>query len=196
MNVNTIIISPEEAREKLDQYYKSIVNKKRVAEDDKLQSLYASVARGARILNLESAFRQTGLNELKQPKLAIARADWATVHCFRWSMSGLNYGLRFSECNDGWKKRVSDLRLSLDLPAKDLFEGTRLSSRVPHIPPDCRPKFKLHNYHILFEVERWDVYPVDPFLLRRISGMLFVVEAEWELTQLEASLLASMTQGT
>jgi len=47
----------------------------------------------------------------------------------------------------------------------------------------------------LFEVKERKAYPVDPFLMRRISGMLFIIEAEWELSQLEAELLASMMQG-
>ena len=38
-------------------------------------------------------------------------------------------------------------------------------------------------------------YTVDPFLMRRISGVLFIIEAEWELSPLEAELLASMMQG-
>jgi hypothetical protein len=42
---------------------------------------------------------------------------------------------------------------------------------------------------------KWQAYPVDPFLMRRISGMLFIIQAEWELSQLEAELLASMMQG-
>jgi hypothetical protein len=66
---------------------------------------------------------------------------------------------------------------------------------MPHIPPDVRPRFAPHNYHILFEVKERQAYPVDPFLIRRISGMLFIIEAEWELAQLEAELLALMIQG-
>jgi len=38
-------------------------------------------------------------------------------------------------------------------------------------------------------------FTVDPFLMRRISGMLFIIDAEWELSQPEAELLASMMQG-
>jgi hypothetical protein len=67
-----------------------------------------------------------------------------------------------------------------------------LKSAVPHIPANLRPKFKLNNYHILFEVQNWEEYPVDPFLLKRVVGNLFIVIAEWELTELEASLLGSM----
>jgi hypothetical protein len=47
----------------------------------------------------------------------------------------------------------------------------------------------------LFEVKECKAYPVDPFLMRRISGMLFIIEVEWELSPLEAELLTSMIQG-
>ena len=70
---------------------------------------------------------------------------------------------------------------------------SQLRTHVPHVPPDVRPRFKLSNYHILFEVKAWEEYNVDPFLLRRIAGHLYVVEAEWELTELEASLLKALT---
>lgn len=193
MNVSTIVVSQEEAQAKLDQY-KRIVQKKRVPEDAKLESLYAAVSKGARALNVLNAFKEVGLNELKQPKLAIARADWKEVFCRTWSMSGPNYGIRFTDRNQ-FRTLARDVNVPLDLRAADLFNGNGLKSPVPHIPPDVRPKFGLHNYHILFEVKEWQSYPVDPFLMRRISGMLFVVEAEWELTPLEASLLESMNLG-
>lgn len=193
MNVNTILISKEQAQQKLDEY-RSIVDKKRVAEDNKLQSLYAAVSKGARVLNLAAAFKQTGLNEFKQPKLAMARADWQMVHCYRWSETGTGWGLRFTHRNTG-RNYVSDVRVPMGMGYNEIFDS-RIRSRVPHVPPSCRPKYSLSNYHILFEVEKWEEYPVDPFLLRRIEGMLFVVEAEWELTPLEASLLSAMTHGT
>jgi hypothetical protein len=72
----------------------------------------------------------------------------------------------------------------------------RLESPVPNVPPDVRPRFAPHNYHILFEVKEWQAYPVDPFLMRRISGMLFIIETEWELSPLEAESPASMMQGS
>ena len=208
MNVNTLVITKEQAEAKLDQY-KSIVEKRRVAEDDHLQSLYASISKGARVLNLAAAFKQTGLNEKHQPKLAIARADWPDVHCFRnpslpgWRSTSLTVGFG---PKPRWNSEATAQNIVLpngtfpDLaqiasPERVWRRWDSLKSAVPHIPPECRPKFGLHNYHILFEVEEWQTYPVDPFLLRRISGMLFVVEAEWDLTPLEAELLASMRGG-
>jgi len=206
MNVNTLVITKEQAQAKLDQY-RSIVEKRRVVEDDHLQSLYASISKGARVLNLAAAFKQTGLNEKHQPKLAIARADWPDVSC-RFEPSSQRGSVGFNN-SPVWNHRATATNIVLP---RDTFSfqyekhpkhgyrefvggWSRLRSPVPHIPPECRPKFGLHNYHILFEVEEWQTYPVDPFLLRRISGMLFVVEAEWELTPLEAELLASMRAG-
>lgn len=194
MNVETLTISREKASAKLDQY-RSIIGKKRLIEDDKLESVYKSISKGARVLNLVAAFRQTGLNELGQPKLAIARADWADVWFHPWKSRGQG---TFTPKR---QKRDRAIAVNITLP-RDTFDSAKLmdsynvsSSPVPHIPPSCRPRFGLSNYHILFEVEKWNVYPRDPFLLRRISGMLFVVEAEWDLTPLEAELLALMRGG-
>ena len=85
--------------------------------------------------------------------------------------------------------------MSPNLPLRDLCDLRASPELQPHIPPDVRPRFAPHNYHILFEVEEWQAYPVDPFLMSRIPRMLFIIEAEWELLSLEADLLASMMQG-
>ncbi|HEX9005436.1 MAG TPA: hypothetical protein VGB07_36350 [Blastocatellia bacterium] len=200
MNVSTLTVSATEAQQKLDQY-RSITGKRRLKEDDKLQSLYAAIKNGARVLNLAAAFKQTGLNERGEPKLAIARADWPTVH-FRpraahvSSWSTIDGAGGFSPRRQ-WNHLATSQNITL--PENTFNDGqltrNRLESPVPHVPPSCRPKFGLHNYHILFEVQEWNAYPLDPFLLRRISGMLFIVEAEWDLTPLEAELLASMRAG-
>jgi len=193
MNVDTLVISQNEAIEKLEQYQR-IALKKRTREDQKLLALYDQVAGGARVLNLTAAFRQTGLNDFKQPRLAISRADWPQVFCQAWSLPGLpGYGVKFSDVT-GWRNHVRDITVALNVPYSCIFERT-IVSPVPHIPPSARPRFGLHNYHILFEVKQWSVYPVDPFLMKRISGMLFAVLAEWELSPLEASLLESMREG-
>lgn len=203
MNVSTITITQEEALAKLDQY-KRVVDKKRVPEDEKLRQLYRSVSKGARVLNLAAAFAQTGLNELEQPRLAIARADKATIYCFRnpykltgrWDQSRGAAGFSVDERWDQAKSQANILLPDDTFSFSKAAQWSSLKSPVPHMPPDIRPKFGFHNYHILFEVKAWTAsYPVDPFLMRRISGLLFVVEAEWELTELEASLLSSMQAG-
>lgn len=206
MDVDTILVSKDEAQQKLDEY-QSVNAKVRQEEDAKLKALYKAVANGARVMNLSAAFTKTGLNELLQPRLAVARADWKLVYCFSRPTkldgsynSGINT-VGFSD-REQWEMSASRKNILLpdntfsvspDWPNK--YRGLR--SPVPHIPPKHRPvNSGLHNYHILFEVERWEEYPADPYLLRRIQGMLFVVWAEWELTELERSLLASIASGT
>lgn len=203
MNVSTLTISATEARAKLDQY-RSITGKRRLKEDDKLESLYAAISKGARVLNLHAAFKQTGLNERGEPKLAIARADWRDVHFRPRAAVGVDYsswstinGAGGFSPNSHWNHLAVTRNIVLPegtFNDKDLTHRG-LESPVPHVPPALRPKLGLHNYHILFEVQEWKAYPLDPFLLRRISGMLFIVEAEWDLTPLEAELLASMRGG-
>jgi hypothetical protein len=177
----------------------SLKKTQRTAEDDALLSVFKAVRKhNARVINISDAFRQTGLNDLGQPKLAIAQADWPTVifsdhgngrverDPYRWMYrTG-----KFSEAGKPLN-RASSIRLDSNIfPEFEL--PSFLRSAVPHIPANLRPQFKLSNYHILFEVQKWEEYPVDPFLLKRIVGNLYIVIAEWELTELEASLLGSM----
>jgi hypothetical protein len=189
MNVDTIIITQDEALAKLNEYAGLTVRQFN-EEDERLRQLYKAVSKGARVLNIANAFRETGLNEQGHPNLAIARADWKDVRC-RLDRDG---AAKFSDRNS-WRTYAADITLS-----KGTFtsvpSSTWIKSAVPHIPPAIRPKISLSNFHILFEVDQWEQdYPVDPFLLRRIQGDLFVVIAEWELTPLEASLLGAMRQG-
>jgi len=194
MNVSTLTISAEEASRKLDQY-RATIGKRRLKEDDELESLYRTVKNGGRVLNLVSAFKQTGLNEKGEPRLAIARADWPDVWFHPCKSQGR--GTFTPSAIERQRATAINIRLPrMTFEPKYLIESyTRLNSPVPHIPPECRPKFKLSNYHILFEVKEWKSYPRDPFLLRRIGGFLFIVEAEWDLTELEAELLASLRAG-
>ena len=156
--------------------------------------MYKAVTKGARVLNIVDAFKQTGLNEKGEPRLAIARADWRTV---QFSASRAN---QWHEGNSGhfwrhWRKTAEQIYLPDNTFDQKAIVNGQLSTAVPHIPPEVRPNIALSNFHILFEVEEWTAYPVDPFLLRRIAGDLYIVVAEWELTELEASLLGSMRSG-
>lgn len=196
MNVPLIEVSKKEAVEKLLKY-KSLTQKQKTAEDERLRSLYQAVSKGARVINVANAFKVSGLNELGQPKLALARADQKTIWFHPrqtfdgWRNAG---GCGGFSPYQWWHSTHTALNYALPL---NTFDNEKLTSRalkssVPHIPPKIRPTILLNNFHILFEVEKWFEYPVDPYLLRRIYGHLFIVVAEWELTELEASLLSSM----
>lgn len=202
MEVHTVSISRSDALQKVREY-RNINSQLRTSEDDRLQKLYKAVSNGARVINVAEAFRSTGLDTSGRPKLAIARGDWKTVrfHANAGHSSMYDHSHGGGKFSDGdqderWRP-TQDFVVEGVFNQNDLRLGS-VKSPVPHVPPGCRPRYsRLANFHILFEVEAWavDKYPRDPFLLRRIEGDLFVVEAEWELTELEAMLLGAMRGG-
>jgi hypothetical protein len=200
MEVPTIRVERSDALRKIREY-KSLNARQRTAEDDRLQALYQMVSKGARVLNVREAFKTTGLSEKGQPRLAIARGDWKTVrfqaHSGHSAWDYVSGGGKFSDADkdERWRP-TQDYVLKDGAFDSGKLTGRGLRSPVPHIPPGLRPKYsRLSNFYILFEVQSWEEYPRDPFLLRRIEGDLFVVVAEWELTELEAMLLGSIVQG-
>lgn len=196
MNVSTIVISQTEAASKLREY-DALAASASTPEDDLLREVYRAAAAGTRILNLHAAFREVGLNERGEPRLAVARADWDRC------VFHPDFVIQHGHCDGAGsftQRRAISPRLRVNcvtLPAKT-FDIKRLArptiwSPVPHIPPRLRPRPSyLARYHVLFEVEKWQQYPIDPFLLRHITGPFYRVEAEWELTALEASLLSAL----
>jgi hypothetical protein len=198
MNVPLINVSALEALNKLEDY-RYLNQSQKTREDERLMTLYKAVSKGARVINVAAAFKFAGLNAKGQPKLAIARADQKTIwfhpraNLEQWSRTTAGGG-GFSESSRwNWHHSAQNFELPRNTFDDTLLIRKLLRTRVPHIPPPVRPTIALRNFHILFEVENWDEYPVDPYLLRRIDGNLFVVVAEWELTELEAALLGSMT---
>lgn len=201
MNVSTLSIPKETAARKAEEYA-GLSGKQRGKEDDAMENLYKSIAKsGVKVINILDAFRQTGLNEKGQPKLAIARADWRTVYFHQRA----NFNQWFSRSNRGgggfgagsqWNKnaKASNIVLPENTFDNEKLTKSDLKSSVPHVPPRLRPKINARNFHILFEVQNWETYPVDPFLLRRIQGNLFLIIAEWELTPLEASILEAINE--
>lgn len=203
MNVSTIVVPQDQAEAKYEKYRKLPATQK-TESDHVLQKVWKAAKAGSPIIDVATAFKETGLNELGQPKLAIARASWPTVYAYpgRGFSATSGYwvrgGFAFS-CEPRWftgDAYVRDYALPSGTFAEDLLTKKNLVSKVPHMPPDVRPKNNFNLYHILFEVDKWDEhYPVDPYLLRRVAGDLFVVLAEWELTKLEASILGSIRIG-
>lgn len=184
MNVKTITIDPEIALGKLKEY-RNVAIQNRRTEDADFRRLYRAASSGRTILDVSVALKETGVNEKGHPRLALAWATWPVVYYYpNWSM----FSCRPSPWGRG--SRLKDIALPTSLKWPSLGIGTTtLRTRVPFIPPVIRPKDSLEKYHILFEVPDWEEYSSDPFLLRHIAGWLFVVCGEWELTDLERSLL-------
>jgi len=182
MNVSTIVIPREQALEKLDEYRHIAVNKRRT-EDLDFRKLYKA-ASVYPVLDVANALKETGTNEHGHPKLAFARANWSTVHYSTWENA-------FSSSDRYWNKTYA-IKLPTGTYSNPNVKWIRLSSPVPFAPPALRPEDSVSKYHILFEVEKWTEYPADPFLLKHITGWLYAVIGEWDLTELERTLLSGL----
>ena len=92
------------------------------------------------------------------------------------------------------------LVLAIDSPGREQTWRSK-HTMVPLVPAQVKQQLrqsnrsmKLENYHVLWEVEEWYERrviepPIDPFLLKHIGGTLYAVLAEWDLTELERSVL-------
>lgn len=70
-----------------------------------------------------------------------------------------------------------------------------ITAKVPLIPAILLPEsLSLNGYYILFEVEKWNEVPVarDPYLLKRINANAFVVLGEWDVTEVELSVMRGL----
>jgi hypothetical protein len=203
MNVATLQISPILAAQKLEQY-KAMPISKRTEEDELLIKTYKQAIKGLRLLDVEKAFLQTGLDDKGRPLLGLARANWSVVYCHPrpWCNKpyphhlsyspGFSMIQRGSDCAGYNTLYLRDNLFNMD-DTKGSYFQSGVRSQVPYIPPDIRPD-KPHLYTILFEAT-WEEYPVDPFLMRHVYGSLYAIEAEWELTALEQSLLSMIHAG-
>lgn len=182
MDVSTIAIPKEIALEKLDEY-SHIQSDKRLKEDTELRRIYKWAAEHP-LIDVAQALRETGLRENGHPKLALAKANWPIVFYSEYSRA-------YSSSSRYFTKTYA-IKLPSGTYRHTNSHWINLSSPVPHIPPHLRPDDDLSKYHILFEVEKWNEYPRDPFLLKQISGWIFAIIAEWDLTELEQKLLSGM----
>lgn len=176
-------------------------------EDEELLIAYRALTREQRIINVESALIKAGVDSKYLPRLAIGRADWET--CYFW---GSHMGYSSQACvfaKDRWVSHRELRPASGDTKKhihfrRDIFssntwnEDWRKASRlpiypvkavVPLVPAQFRPDGDLSDYHLLWEPVWEPVPPVDPILLKKISSKFYVVLAQWDLTEVERSVL-------
>lgn len=181
MDVATISVPKEVALAKLSEYA-HVRKEQRVSADRELRRLYKWASTHT-LINVHQALRETGLNEQGLPKLAFAHANWKTCY---WS----NFDNYFAPVRRP-RYKSDQIKLPTDTYHRS-SPWMESYAPVPHIPPTIRPDGDLSNYHILFEVKEWKVYPADPFLLKQISGWIFAILGEWDLTDLERSILSGL----
>lgn len=203
MDLTTIEMDPAEARQHADEL--EAHRKHLTPEEESFLDGYRALATGRPIINLPETIAAGGCFDDKYalPRLAVARAYDPWVHVDR----AVDGSLGFFTSNNSRATRVfyaSRLLRKLDREAGECETwlsswsvgkraivppvpiGTRMRLGAPH-RGGWRPCFTL------FEVGEWEAAPRppgDPALLRHIGGELYVVEATWDLTDLERAVLA------
>lgn len=206
MNVTTMTMPKAQAKRMLREYRARLLKR----NDDELRAVAEGLkwmARGRAVINLSEAIRGGGLFPSGLPKLAICRSDETRVE-FEWrphSSAGtyrlarrgrrrgrppqnnevvVEFGARHgkTQWDEHWKAHV----------------GVTLtgSAMVPLVPPAALKEAHtgtsaLGRFFTLWEVEKWEpVPPRDPMLLQHLGGELYVVLAQWDLTDIERAVIA------
>lgn len=192
MNVAEFTVDRELARDKL-RAYRSRKHKEAEQEYRAAEKLFEAAAKGARLLVAGDVIRNSPFDEQGRPKLAIARADRKQVCLFR-RRSRITFDSRadYSPYDEGRHSQLlHDYHSMPEWKPKQNHSYDRWFATVPMVPADVRPETgQLRQWHILWEVDQWHRNPIvdpprDPFLLRRVSGDVFEVIAEWDLTPIE-----------
>jgi hypothetical protein len=170
--------------------------------DHEIMRAYQLLAQGRLVVQALKSIGDAGLNEKKQPRLAICRADAATVS-FSSSADGSavmrDARVQPRHRNNSWSHAaVIQSRSVFAFPrgtfkdAADIPSWRGITATVPLIPLNLRPRRALQNYHLLWEAQWSPLPPHDPLLLRRIGRSdLWLVLAQWDLTPVERAVLAT-----
>lgn len=214
MDIQTITMDPEEAKEKLILYRQATLKRCSANIREEYRAAvkgYEALAAGTPLINLQEAIRFGGLDEKMRPNLAVARADRKQVE-FTWRegvrvwfdsralasstesetlLMGIDmaepHGLTTTSGNHTWAKMVKGWAI------------------IPMAPPEAIEAIgggsRLKDHMILWEVEEWADTPIqvqpdrDPLLLRLITGDLYAVVAQWDLTELERQVMTNRRNG-
>lgn len=216
MNVETISMSKEEALSELKQYRSRIKNSIKSRMNQILLDEYKSaidalvqLGKGYPILDIENVMRNAPVDSKERPRLAICRADQKQCHLYWREESEMLFFLEMGRSS--WSNHGS-LNISVNMNRRHHFTGLNISKSVmiskplegyalvPMIPPKIELKAAISNYFILWEVEGWADKQInskpdkDPYLLRRINSTLFAIIAEWDLTELERTIMKGRNQ--
>lgn len=165
--------------------------------DEEIANIYKQIARGKTVVRALESIRLAGVGADGLPKLAIARADQASVHVETNEHRG-QHGAVFSP-DRSYYRRSNESRSKIIHVPWEGFSTPKgkwyFEAQVPLIPVHLRPQRGLQNYHILWEAEWSKRYPVDPYLLRRFGGDAWLVVAAWDLTDVERAVMASRLNG-
>lgn len=211
MDVTTIQMDPEAAREKMEYYREVLKGRHAAVIDQEFQAIEAAceeLAKGTPLINPIEAIRDCGWRPDGRPKLAIGRADKKQV---QWRISRDSRRWHHEKCE--WSGNYAPMTWSFEArnTRRDTSRSKNLHFEVPDVrtnppiapvqgvammplvPAEVYPSrgLNLSRYFVLWEVENWDYAPpIDPMLLRHLGGELYAVVAQWDLTPLERAIIS------
>lgn len=212
MNITTIEVTAEEAESKLAEY-EGIVRSKKVSldHDEALRCAYKAVRNGGKVIHLAQAIRGGGTVEVEWERDAWREGRYiagltepiqlpslacAPAHASRTFVATRADGDVTFCINPDSRAEANFVRTEPNVVPNATRMIYQFAAMVPLVPPALRPTYRLHNYHILWEVEEWVPVtqipspPRDPLLLKHAMGQLYVVMAEWDLTEMERAVIA------
>lgn len=192
MNVERIEVDPSKARELHALYHQH--RKDETAMDAEIRQVYRLIGKGRMIIRAVESIIAAGVKEDGTPKLAICNAGERRCR-LRQEKDGRALMYRDNGRVPNWTDKTNVFRFptgTFPFTPTQKYESTRdYTAVVPMIPPHLRPKKAIESYHILWEAEWSKAIPVDPMLLRRLSGDMWLVVAAWDLTDVERAVMAS-----
>ncbi len=204
MNVTTVEMDPESADAKYKEYLEATKTRKEEYLHD-LKKVYKALKDGKKVIDIYEAFKDTGVDDDGNPKLAISRADQKECY-FHKEDEGA--GL-FNESRWGSDERKIDVRLPGDTFEEwkterrsanwETIKQRDIVTNVPLVPAHLLPPGHLKNYYLLWEVDEWKdatksstAAVGDPFLLRRVNANTFIIFAAWDLTDVEKIVMRGL----
>lgn len=196
MKVSTITMPQDAAKAKL-KAFRANVHLQAEQEYEQAVKGYAALAKGQALLDISKVFRECEFDVNGNPKLAICRADAKEVQLER---PGASFMGTYKVSDRELRPSRGRIAVSMDILVRFGHAGIAHWSwryaQVPMIPADIIPaKGERKDWHILWEVDHWADKPKralaskDPMLLKHVSGSLYAVIAEWDLTPLEQAIM-------
>jgi hypothetical protein len=209
MNIPMISMDREGARQRL-RALRTQLHRRSEAEYEALRVSYEQLVEGRPVLALAQVLAAGGIDADGRPRLAIARADRRQVHVRRFGNGSVEFSTRPWQRN-GWGGEIEREWLGMlirvdvpDLPAipagvPERWRERRGFALVPLVPSEVvnlvGGTTNLRHFYTLFEVEAWADARLraqpdrDPFLLRDLGFGMYGVIAQWDLTELERTVM-------
>lgn len=144
---------------------------------------------------IESAAKSYGIDKWEdQPYRQQVWIEWHATNDRAW----------FRSTEYGWEREAGFRGITVSVPMgrRPPIQTGELTgtAMVPLVPPAQKGPRNLANHFVLWEVEQWAMprqrprADYDPYLLRHLAGDLYMVVAEWDLTEVERAIMGQRAE--